>query len=87
MRNSAIDPNGVDEGPFAATVDACRDRELVLAIQDTTTLNPMLAASCELAEHGAPSPGLVVTLMSTMRREAISITTKTQATVKRAVGT
>lgn len=38
MRNSAIDPKGVDEGPFAATVAACRDRELVLAIQDTTIL-------------------------------------------------
>lgn len=38
LRNAAIDPKAVDEGPFRATVDACRDRELILAIQDTTTL-------------------------------------------------
>jgi hypothetical protein len=52
MRNSAIDPKGVDEGPFAATVDACRGRELVLAIQDTTTLTFPHALAAELGSVG-----------------------------------
>jgi hypothetical protein len=37
MRNGSIDPKAVDEGPFRATAAACSDREVVLAIQDTTT--------------------------------------------------
>lgn len=38
IRNSAIEAKSVDEGPFRATARICRDRALVLAIQDTTAL-------------------------------------------------
>ncbi len=38
LRNHEIDPMAVDEGPFRTTADECRNRELVLAIQDMTTL-------------------------------------------------
>jgi Transposase DNA-binding/Transposase DDE domain len=38
LRNSAIDPKAVDEGPFQATARICQQCELTLAIQDTTTL-------------------------------------------------
>lgn len=52
MRNSAVDPKAVDEGPFAATVDACTDRELILAIQDTTTVTFPHALAAELGSVG-----------------------------------
>jgi hypothetical protein len=52
VRNSAIDPKAVDEGPFVATVKACSDRELVLAIQDTTTLTFSHALAAKLGSVG-----------------------------------
>lgn len=38
LRNKAIEPKAVAEGPFRATAQACNGREVLLAIQDTTTL-------------------------------------------------
>ncbi len=52
LRNAAIDPKAVDDGPFSATVAACRDRELILAIQDTTTLTFPHALAAELGSVG-----------------------------------
>jgi hypothetical protein len=52
MRNSAIDSKSVDEGPFRATVDACRGRGLILAVQDTTTLTFSHALAAELGSVG-----------------------------------
>lgn len=52
MRNSSIDAKAVDDGPFTATADACRDRELILAIQDTTTLTFSHALAAELGSVG-----------------------------------
>lgn len=52
IRNSAIDPKAVEEGPFQATAQACKDRELVLAIQDTTTLTFSHAVADELGSIG-----------------------------------
>jgi hypothetical protein len=52
LRNAAVDPNAVMQGPYQATVDACGERELVLAIQDTTTLVFSHAVANELGEVG-----------------------------------
>jgi len=48
MRNAAIDAKAVDEGPFKATKEDCRGRELLLAVQDTTTLTFTHAVAAEL---------------------------------------
>ena len=48
MRNGAIDAKAVDEGPLQATADICRGRELLLAVQDTTTLTFTHAVAAEL---------------------------------------
>lgn len=48
LRNDAIDPDAVCEGAFKATVEACRGREVMLAIQDTTTLTFQHALAAKL---------------------------------------
>lgn len=52
LRNDAIDPKAVDEGPFQATAAECRNRKLVLAVQDTTTLVFSHSVADELGKVG-----------------------------------
>lgn len=52
MRNPRITAKAVDEGPLRATADACGGRDLVLAIQDTTTLTFAHALAAELGTVG-----------------------------------
>jgi hypothetical protein len=53
VRNSAIDRRDVDEGPFQATTQICKSRQLLLAIQDTTTLTHTYCVADELGSVGA----------------------------------
>lgn len=59
LRNRDVDPKAVDEGPFRATAVECRNRELVLAIQDTTTLVYQHSAAEHMGKVGGEKEHLV----------------------------
>lgn len=48
LRNPAVDPKAVDEGPYRVTARICQQCALVLAIQDTTTLTYSHAVAAQL---------------------------------------
>jgi hypothetical protein len=58
LRNEEVTPEAVEAGPFAHTRELCRERELVLAIQDTTTLRfPHASVREEMGERLTTSKG------------------------------
>ena len=59
LRNEKVRPDELAEGPFKWTAELCRDRDVVLAIQDTTDLTYSHAVSAQLGDLGS-GRGIVV---------------------------
>ena len=53
LRNDRVSPEAIIDGPTRATVHACEGRDLILAIQDTSTLVFSHAVAQELGRVGA----------------------------------
>ena len=54
IENEAIDPEAIAEAGFQATVHASEDSELILALEDSTTLDYKHSARSELGGLGGP---------------------------------
>jgi hypothetical protein len=52
IRNSDIEPDALEQGPFELTARRCAERDVVLAIQDTMTLTVSTALGESLGEIG-----------------------------------
>lgn len=52
LRNNAVKPSALEEAPFRVTAESCKGREVVLAIQDTTTLSYSHSVSKQLGDLG-----------------------------------
>ena len=54
IENEAVDPEAIAEAGFQATVHASEDSELILALEDSTTLDYKNSARSELGDLGGP---------------------------------
>ena len=54
IENEAVDPEAIVEAGFQATVHASEDSELILALEDSTTLGYKHSARSELGGLGGP---------------------------------
>jgi hypothetical protein len=54
LRNDRVQPDGIAEGAFLHTADLCRDRELVLLLEDSTALGYTHSVAKDLGDIGGP---------------------------------